>query len=235
MTIAEAAGKAAAAAPGLTIKPLLEHYNEFPAVLREGPWKKTCLAYVVLFAAGLAVTAPQALAEYPATASRHLAPEEATLAVLCLVWIRYVFKYTLREFGPFPLISHSMVIWLMIGLRLACSLMAPFSMAAQGLGEVIYSTILLHSVLLFVGWWLVIFPGVLLTAPDAHQRYYWITFNTSFFLVQMHVVAAVMVWCIYAVGRGLVLFDLWSSLACGYIYMFMFQITVCNYTFVPST
>lgn len=214
---------------------MLEHYNEFPAALREGPCKKTSLAYVVLFAAGLAVTAPQALAEYHATVSRHLASEEATVAVLCLVWMCYIFKYTMREFGPFSLISHSMVIWLMIGLRLACSLMAPFSLVAQVLGEVIYSIILLHSVLLFVGWWLVIFPGVLLTAPDAHQRYFWITFNTSFFLVQMHVIAAAMAWCIYAVGRGLVLFDLWSALACGHIYTFMFQISVCNYTFVPST
>jgi hypothetical protein len=166
--------------------PPLMAFSNFPLWLREGPWKPGAMAIVPMLIVGVVVLMATVIDTRPVYASAPQSQSETLIAAFGLLWTALILVHMLRTSGVWPMVSFTMLSWLMLAIRFGCFLAAPWSPALWLVAESLRGPALINSVFLSLVWWIFLVPLITYFARDPKARRAFLSFNLSFFLVNVH-------------------------------------------------
>lgn len=167
--------------------PPLMAFSNFPLWLREGPWKPGTIVIIPTLFIAIGAFMSAALRTRPTYESTTpLSQSDTLVAAFGFLWTVAILAYMLRTSGIWPMVSFTMLSWLMLAIRFGCSLAAPWSPALWLVAESLRGPALINSVFLSLVWWVFLAPLITYFARDPKSRRGFLSFNLSFFLVNVH-------------------------------------------------
>jgi hypothetical protein len=117
--------------------------------------------------------------------------------------------------------------WVILLVRLVCLLFEPYSTFVKVLGEAAHAPALINSVVVCSVWWLVLVPAITFMIKTPAERMWFIKFNFSFFLLNVHAINLAFAYVISKMDpRPFVFFDLWCSLFVALVYVLFYQLVL---------
>lgn len=205
-------------------KSFIINFEQFPLWMREGPWQWNAVFFIPLATAAVIALAPRALATMPAahphaTLSEMQAYAAAALFVYCVGILVLMF----RTAGASPMVSFTMLSWLMSTLRFGFLAMDRFAPAVRVVSEFLRGPALSNSIFLGLVWWLALVPVIAYFSKSPQARRGFFKFNFSFFLLNVHLLNMALGMAQHRLDpRPLRLFDLWTTLAFSMMYVIFY-------------
>jgi len=202
-------------------------FDTFPLWLREGPWTWAATIYVPVACALVMALTPWALATVPPIPDTRLSAgmdtTTAWISCACIGWAALIVGYMFATVGSWPIVSFTIISWLIMTSRLVGVVLGPYSVGMHMLAEALRGPALFNAVIVFGVWWMVLVPLLTAFMPDHKKRMDFFKFNFSFFLVNVHALNLPLgLWSHYSTHRPLCLFDLWTALTLGMLYLMFY-------------
>lgn len=214
-------------------------FSTFPKWLRVGPWTWAARVYITSICVLVIVMAPSAFGGMPLpSALSSVVFQSASLSkpqrwdnsvcVSCLAfsWQASIIAYMLKYTGAWPLVTFTMLSWIIAMARFALIVLGRFSPAAVVVAELLRGPALINAVIVFAFWWFMLAPITLAVLPGK-QRAGFLKFNVSFFLLNVHVANLPLGLLSHWVERrALGTLDLWTSMAFGVLYLLFYLLVL---------
>ena len=132
----------------------------------------------------------------------------------------------LRKIGWWPLVSYTVISWLLLTLRLLSASAAHFSTTAGWISEIIRYPALLQTTVVVLVWWGVIVPLILVFKKGKERQMFW-KWNQSFALVNVHLLnLPVAAADFLSAPRQISAFDVWVVFALTLLYMVFYLVVL---------
>eukprot|EP00747_Dinoflagellata_sp_TGD_P222381 gnl/TRDRNA2_/TRDRNA2_94083_c0_seq1.p1 gnl/TRDRNA2_/TRDRNA2_94083_c0~~gnl/TRDRNA2_/TRDRNA2_94083_c0_seq1.p1 ORF type:complete len:287 (-),score=23.22 gnl/TRDRNA2_/TRDRNA2_94083_c0_seq1:192-1052(-) len=196
-------------------------FDMFPEYLRLGPWSPLAYVYLVCFTSWLFWVAGDALKTYPSSSSsieREYSAVWNCIAVYCVglnVWI-------LRQHGPVPYVSFTIVGYAFLTVRLAASALGLWFIA-----ESLRLPTLVMAWTTTTVWWFLLTPMFLMLIKDEKGRRGFVKFNFSFFLLNVHLFNLPLAMLDHRSSwRPLTFFDMWFAYVTALLYLLFYLLVL---------
>lgn len=204
------------------MKDLLKALERVPIALREGPWSPVAFVYLICFFCFLVHSYPiaiESISDIKEDTNQTLGL--FTFRVLCAIWGIYILVTLLLETGVWPLVSYTITTWNMLWLRM---IFAAIGFDSTNLiARILKFPALAGCTLTVTIWWTVLVPLIHHLMVDKQKQLEFYNFNTSFLLLNIHLVNLPMAALeFYFSSSNLVFFDLWIGLVVAFIYIIFY-------------
>lgn len=202
-------------------------FDRFPKYLREGPWSYVVYIYLVAVVSSLVHV-------YARTDLLVVFPEEQTsllsettnprlVSFGCATFMTSVLIWMFRAIGAWPLMSYTMVSWVLLTSRHALRALD----APTFVREILRFPALVGAWTTTLVWWLILTPLIYYILPTAHEKRGFVKFNTSPFLISIHLLNFPLCLLDHALSpRQLVATDLWIGMVVGMAYILFYLLVL---------
>jgi len=157
----------------------------------------------------------------------------------CFLWCMVIIGLLVSRAGVWPMYTFTMWSWALIAIRFLAIFVGENVPIIHFLGEFSHGPALINAVIVFVVWWMVLFPMIFFVLKSKKDRDFFFKFNASFNLINVHAVNIVLAYLIRTfIPRSLVLYDLWSTLTVSLfytlLYLFIFDMNGYHFYIILS-
>mmetsp|Transcript_44373 Transcript_44373/g.140002 ORF Transcript_44373/g.140002 Transcript_44373/m.140002 type:complete len:167 (+) Transcript_44373:134-634(+) len=152
-------------------------FDQFPLWLRKGPWSPAAYAFITLAVGIWFYLAPRAVAMLPPT--QLTSERDRWISLGCFLWCMVIIGLLVSRAGVWPMYTFTMWSWALIAIRFLAIFVGENVPIIHFLGEFSHGPALINAVIVFVVWWMVLFPMIFFVLKSKKDRDFFFKFNAS--------------------------------------------------------